>query len=212
MSLTQKEIAGVLAKKPENRYKYFIKHVCREEEVWGLADVEGWLMLEDDEDGTDVLAVFPAPEFAAIFREKAGFEEFQVEVLGVLENVAPKQSIILARLTGGPLAETGVLQGMSGSPVYINGKLAGAVALGFAEAKVAIAGIRPIEEMLKVDSEKTPAQTPVRRAGNLADPIAWLPARDAGGFGDTRMTEVATPLSLSGFTSNAVAQFGQKLY
>src|ERR1035441_4845573 len=57
--------------------------------------------------------------------------EFQVEILGVLENMGPHESIILARLSGGPLAETGVLQGMSGSPVYIDGKLVGAVALAF---------------------------------------------------------------------------------
>src|ERR1700728_1755410 len=65
-------------------------------------------------------------------------EEFQVDILGVLENVGPKQSIILARLKGGPLADTGVLQGMSGSPVYIDGRLAGAVALGFSMSKDAI--------------------------------------------------------------------------
>ena len=58
-------------------------------------------------------------------------EEFQVEVLGLMENIGPHQTIVLARLSGGPLAETGVLQGMSGSPVYIDGKLLGAVALGF---------------------------------------------------------------------------------
>ena len=58
-------------------------------------------------------------------------EEFQVEILGVLENLGPRQSIILARLSGGPLQNTGVMQGMSGSPVYINGRLVGAVALAF---------------------------------------------------------------------------------
>src|SRR6266496_1412316 len=52
-------------------------------------------------------------------------EEFQVEILGVLENVGPKESLILARLSGGPLDHTGVRQGMSGSPVYIEGKLVG---------------------------------------------------------------------------------------
>src|ERR1700685_1656394 len=52
-------------------------------------------------------------------------EDFQVEILAVLENLAPKQSIILARLSGGPLEQTGVVQGMSGSPVYIDGKLVG---------------------------------------------------------------------------------------
>src|ERR1043166_8579321 len=74
-------------------------------------------------------------------------EEFQVEILGVLENIGPKQSVILARLSGGPLANTGVIQGMSGSPVYIDGRLVGAVALAFSYAKEPIAGIRPIEEM-----------------------------------------------------------------
>ena len=49
----------------------------------------------------------------------------------MLENIGPRESIILARLKGGPLAKTGVMQGMSGSPVYIDGTLAGAVALGF---------------------------------------------------------------------------------
>ena len=53
--------------------------------------------------------------------EGTQIEEFQVEIIGVLENVGPKQSIILARLTGGPLAETGVIAGMSGSPVLIDG-------------------------------------------------------------------------------------------
>ncbi len=75
-------------------------------------------------------------------------EEFQVEVLGVLENPGPKQAIILARLSGGPLGETGVQQGMSGSPVYIDGKLLGAVALGFPFSKEPIAGIQPIEDMI----------------------------------------------------------------
>ena len=77
-------------------------------------------------------------------------EEFQVEILGVLENVGPHQSVILARLPGGPLAQTGVMQGMSGSPVYIDGRLVGAVALAFNFSKEPIAGIRPIEEMLAV--------------------------------------------------------------
>lgn len=85
MQLTQKQIEEILAKKPENRYKYFVKTVVAEEEVWGLADKEGWLLLEDDDDDTDVLAVFPNPEFAEIFREKGGFDEFQVEALDLYE-------------------------------------------------------------------------------------------------------------------------------
>ena len=92
-------------------------------------------------------------------------EEFQVEVLGVLENLGPRQSIILARLSGGPLANTGVMQGMSGSPVYIDGKLLGAVALSFPLSKEAIAGIRPIEDMLRVNP-----QPPQNIAAALAAP------------------------------------------
>ena len=62
-------------------------------------------------------------------------EDFQVEILGVLDNIAPQQSLILARISGGPIASTNVMQGMSGSPVYIDGKLAGALAMAFPFAK-----------------------------------------------------------------------------
>src|SRR5260370_15610087 len=76
-------------------------------------------------------------------------EEFKVHVVGVLQNViGPHRNLILAKLEGGPLANTGVIAGMSGSPVYIDGKLVGAVsyALG-AFSKEPIAGITPIAEM-----------------------------------------------------------------
>jgi hypothetical protein len=72
-------------------------------------------------------------------------EEFQVEILGVLTNVlAPKHDLILARLSGGPLEKTGVTAGMSGSPVYVDGKLVGAVAVSFPFSKEPLAGITPI--------------------------------------------------------------------
>jgi hypothetical protein len=138
-------------------------------------------------------------------------DDFQVEILGVLENTGPRESLILGRLSGGPLEHTGVMQGMSGSPVYIDGRLIGAVAMAFPYAKDPIAGIRPIEEMLSVDS------TPPRRIANLrglaknADLAALFPAHETAGFSDTRMTEVATPLSLSGFTAAAVEQFAPQM-
>ncbi len=75
-------------------------------------------------------------------------ESFDVEILGTLPNIGPDQNLILARLSGGPLAETGVIAGMSGSPVFVDGKLVGAVAYSWGFAKEAIAGITPIEEML----------------------------------------------------------------
>ena len=77
-------------------------------------------------------------------------EDFKVHVLGVLRNViGPKRSLILARLEGGPLARTGVIAGMSGSPVYIDGKLIGAVSYALGQFSTEpIAGITPIAEML----------------------------------------------------------------
>ena len=90
-------------------------------------------------------------------------QEFQVEFLGVLKNfLAPKHDVILARLSGGPLAETGVIAGMSGSPVYVDGKLVGAVALAFPFSKEAIAGITPIQEMLDVVPEAPGSHAAVR--------------------------------------------------
>jgi hypothetical protein len=88
--------------------------------------------------------------------EGARVEEFGVRILGVLENaLGPKQSLILARLDGGPLAQTGVIEGMSGSPVFVDGKLVGAVAYAFPFGKEPIAGITPIGEM--VDATQTTA-------------------------------------------------------
>ncbi|HXG92111.1 MAG TPA: SpoIVB peptidase S55 domain-containing protein [Blastocatellia bacterium] len=78
-------------------------------------------------------------------------ERFDVEVLGVISGVwGPKQNIIIARL-GGPLVErTSVFAGMSGSPVYIDGRIVGAVAYAFPFAKEPIAGITPIKEMIQI--------------------------------------------------------------
>ena len=131
----------------------------------------------------------------------AKVEEFQVEILGILENAGPKQSIILARLSGGPLAHTGVMQGMSGSPVYIDGKLIGAVALSFPYSKDPIAGIRPIEEMLTAGP--APRQ-------NVATPQT-LPKLQEYNLGPTKMVEIATPFYLSGFTSGTFDHFAPML-
>ena len=77
-------------------------------------------------------------------------EQFSAEMLGVLRNVmGPRRDIIVARLSGGPLADTGVVQGMSGSPVYIDDRLIGAVSYALGSfAKEPIAGITPIAEMV----------------------------------------------------------------
>ena len=138
-------------------------------------------------------------------------EEFQVEVLGVLENVGPQQSVILVRLSGGPLAQTGVLQGMSGSPVYLEGKLAGAVAMSFQYAKEPIAGVRPIEEMLR-DARDGAGERPARAWTPPEDGLLQVAARpleiSAGGG---KLIDIATPVSFSGFTRGTIEHFSRQL-
>jgi len=98
-------------------------------------------------------------------------EEFKVHILGVLENVmGPSRSLILAKLEGGPLASTGVIAGMSGSPVYIDGRLVGAVSYSLGQfPKEAIAGITPIDEM--VDATGLPERRPTGTQAKLQWPI-----------------------------------------
>src|SRR4249920_2427236 len=85
-------------------------------------------------------------------------EEFQVHILGVVSNVTgPNRDLILAKLEGGPLANTGVIQGMSGSPVYIGGRLVGAVSYAIGSfPKEPIAGITPIAEMIEATADTAP--------------------------------------------------------
>ena len=137
-------------------------------------------------------------------------ESFQVEILGTLENIGPKESLILGRLSGGPLEKTGVLQGMSGSPVYIDGKLVGAVAMAFPFAKEAIAGIRPIQDMLRAgDSTQAPRHLAVslhesdltRAFSKPQDTLA----------GDMRLVDIATPISFGGFTRATIERFAPQL-
>ena len=81
-------------------------------------------------------------------------EEFSVNIIGVLENaIGTRRNLILAKLQGGPLANTGVIAGMSGSPVYIDGRLIGAVSYSLGQfSKEPIAGITPIAEMTDATS------------------------------------------------------------
>jgi hypothetical protein len=134
-------------------------------------------------------------------------EDFQVEILGVLRNLTPRQSIVLARLSGGPLAETGVMEGMSGSPVYIDGKLLGAIATGFPFSKQAIAGITPIQQMLDDATFTTPAAHPAIAARESTLPLlaATPPPSWPSPFGD--LTEISTPLALSGFSPRTLETF-----
>ena len=90
-------------------------------------------------------------------------EAMGVEVLGILKNVnGPKGDVILVRLSGAKAEYTGVVAGMSGSPVYLDGKLAGALAFRIGEfSKEPIAGVTPIAEMLEINAmDKSPENHP----------------------------------------------------
>jgi hypothetical protein len=158
-------------------------------------------------------------------------EEFQVEILGVLKNAqAPKRDIILARLSGGPLEKTGVIAGMSGSPVYVDGKLVGAIALSFPFAKEPLAGITPIEEMLEVVPEK-PSTTAhwspnenfriARASGESGDLGRLIPSEDASqtvvGLPETpepagtSLASLLLPLRFGGFSNKAIDLFTPQL-
>src|SRR3954465_8669555 len=96
--------------------------------------------------------------------EGSDLQEFKAHIIGVLRNVqGPRRDLILARLEGGPLAQTGVAAGMSGSPVYVDGRLIGAVSYLIGSfSKEAIAGITPIEEMTDATAVSRPR--PARQA------------------------------------------------
>ncbi len=123
-------------------------------------------------------------------------EPFGVDILGVLHNAqGPGEDMILARLTGAKAEFTGVVAGMSGSPVYIDGKLVGALAFRIGEfSKEPIAGITPIAEMLTVrDLDGRGREGSEQQVASVAAPQATGPIRP-----------IETPLVFSGFSPEAL--------
>jgi len=143
-------------------------------------------------------------------------EPMDVEVLGVLKNAnGPKGDVILVRLGGAKAEYTGVVAGMSGSPVYLNGKLAGAVAFRIGEfSKEPIAGVTPISEMLEISAlDTTPTSVPVQAKSvpSLAAKTSGpgLPSATAQSFANY-LKPIETPLVFSGFSEDAVQKFASQ--
>jgi hypothetical protein len=157
-------------------------------------------------------------------------EEFKVNIIGVLRNsIGPRRNLILAKLEGGPLANTGVIAGMSGSPVYIDGRLVGAVSYSLGQfSKEPIAGITPIDEMtadatlpgprrqaarvdLQMPLTQESLRASLRQAFSWIRPFADSPS-DVQVFGDqsvnagigTLLRPIATPLSFGGFDPRVI--------
>lgn len=162
-------------------------------------------------------------------------EDFDVEILGVVRGTAPGSDLIIARASGGVLDEAGISQGMSGSPVYLDGRLIGAISATWGFSKEPIAGITPIGEMLPAldagDSGSAGAgggamglslvpaaeraACGLRRISELAGvDLAEPVSRDGSSFGEyagREMTAISLPLVVSGGSESLLRQAGEVL-
>lgn len=124
-------------------------------------------------------------------------DTFQVEVLGVLKGaLGPRMDMILARLSGGPLEHTGLIRGMSGSPVYIDGRLIGAIAYGWYFSKDPIGGITPIAHMLEVATRQDPTPNQYGKVLDLDEETTRL----LGGEGVSTLAPLGMPIAVAGFS------------
>ncbi|HKD10926.1 MAG TPA: SpoIVB peptidase S55 domain-containing protein [Thermoanaerobaculia bacterium] len=125
-----------------------------------------------------------------------GVQRFDVEIIGLLKRYAPRQDLVLGRVSGAGLENAGIIAGMSGSPIYVEGKLVGALAYGWPFSKDPICGITPIQSML--DIRHVPAGPPVPiggSTGSATSTSALLSALAAGRFSD-RLESLLAPLRL----------------
>ena len=143
-------------------------------------------------------------------------EPMDVEVLGILRNAnGPKGDIILVRLGGAKAEYTGVVAGMSGSPVYFDGKLAGAIAFRIGEfSKEPIAGVTPISEMLEISAiDSTPTSVPVQAKSlpSLTSKTSGpgVPSGTVQSFANY-LKPIETPLVFSGFSEDSVQRFASQ--
>jgi hypothetical protein len=154
-------------------------------------------------------------------------ETFEAEVLGVLKNTSPGRDMILCKLSGAGLEKTGVIAGMSGSPVYIQNKLLGAVAFAWQFSKEPIAGITPFVQMqayaANYEKKDLLDKLPARKVG-LSAPVDINGVRFDGATvssdysdGPNRledgmwMTPLRTPLAATGFTPRSLANLRDQL-
>jgi len=162
-------------------------------------------------------------------------EDFGVEVLGVIPGFpGPRQSAIIARLSGANAERTGVFAGMSGSPVFIDGKLVGAIAFSFPFSKEPIAGITPIKQMIDLfnkgsENENLKPREPRAVSFSQLASTEWKPSLPKPAVSSVslvspvaansplmpllgqQMTPIATPLVFSGISQDTLAMFTPQL-
>ncbi len=210
--------------------------------IWVLSVVAGAQVPSSTTNGSTrqtAAAFMPLSELKEGMRGKARTvfrgseaEEFDVEILGIVPGaIGPKQDLIVGRLSGGSADRTSVFAGMSGSPVYIDGKLAGAISYSFPFSKEPICGITPIEQMVSIFERKdggTPS-SPEPRALSFAELAStnWTanyPRHAATGLlsgisGNSLLMAVAgqsfqpiaTPITFTGFSQETLNIFAPQL-
>jgi SpoIVB peptidase S55 len=136
-------------------------------------------------------------------------EKFDLEVIGVMPNfLGPRQSIILVQLKGPKVERTGVVAGMSGSPVYLDGKLAGALSLKLGIfTKDPIAGVTPIEDVVRPPAQSSAQQFPLPLDNSAVQNTASAFSLPTG----STLTPIETPLVFSGFQSSTLQQFAPQI-
>ena len=144
-------------------------------------------------------------------------ERFEVEIVGVLKDVMPKQDMILIRLSGADLEKHKVIAGMSGSPIYINDKLIGALAYGWTFENEPLAGVTPIHNMMEqltrpvVPPATVMASVSLGRSSSAPSMFALpntMVFRDAGDLNAPR--PLLTPLCFGGFSQRVIGEFASK--
>jgi hypothetical protein len=156
----------------------------------------------------------------------ATLEKFQAEVLGVLKNTSPGRDLVLARLSGLDLERTGVIAGMSGSPVYIDNRLVGAVAYSWAYGKDPIAGITPFSQMLSFAEAserrglaggdkpiRVGLREPVRVDGKFFDAVTVSQTDGGAKLGEADglwMQPLRAPVSAGGFTTHSLRMLRER--
>ena len=158
-------------------------------------------------------------------------EEFGAEVLGVMRDVSPGRDMVLCRLTGCNLEHAGIIQGMSGSPIYIEGKLVGAVAFAWEFAKDPIAGVTPFQQMVQYarsSDRRFAAEGKERGSGgvqaqSMSPRIEWdmvvegevgvelEPMCAVSGGAAAGLTPIVTPLTATGFSPRALSLLENRL-
>ncbi|MBI4833149.1 MAG: hypothetical protein HY801_16660 [Candidatus Lindowbacteria bacterium] len=145
-------------------------------------------------------------------------EKFDAEVISIIYNIGAKNNLILARVSGGPIEKTGVIAGMSGSPIYIDGRIIGALAYSWAFSKEPIAGITPIDEMLQIftyEQKKEGSQQVVAPANSgstaWASKVNFRVAMPASASESVAMQPIMTPMVFSGFSRESIEYFRPQL-